>query len=50
MINALIDLRKAFDTVSHDILKKKLHKFGFHEKIINWLENYLHNRKQRCNG
>ena len=47
-IAAFIDLRKAFDTVSHDILGNKLHKFGFHNKIISWLKNYLCNRKQRC--
>ena len=45
---AFVDLRKAFDTVSHDILCKKLYKFGLHNNIVAWLENYLTNRKQRC--
>ena len=45
---AFIDLRKAFDTVSHEILSKKMSKFGLHENIINWLKDYLRNRKQRC--
>ena len=47
-IGAFIDLRKAFDTVSHEILGSKLSKFGFHKNIIAWLSNYLSNRKQRC--
>ena len=47
-IAAFIDLRKAFDTVSHEILSSKLHKFGFHKNIIAWLIDYLSNRKQRC--
>ena len=47
-IAAFTDLRKAFDTVSHDILGNKLHTFGFHNNIIAWLKDYLSNRKQRC--
>ena len=43
-----VDLRKAFDTVSHDILAKKLCKFGFHDNIVKWLIDYLNNRQQRC--
>ena len=45
---AFVDLRKAFDTVSHDILGKKLDKFGFSKKLIKWFKNYLTNRQQRC--
>ena len=45
---AFIDLRKAFDTVSHDILAKKMTKFGLHDNIINWLKDYLTKRQQRC--
>ena len=37
---AFIDLRKAFDTVSHDILGKKLHTFGFHKNSISWLKGW----------
>ena len=47
-IAAFIDLRKAFNTVSHEILGKKLHKFGFHKNIIAWLIDYLLHRTQRC--
>ena len=47
-IASFIDLRKAFDTVSHDILKQKILKFGFSENITDWISNYLSNRQQRC--
>ena len=45
---AFVDLRKAFDTVSHNILGKKIGKFGFNINLINWFKNYLTNRQQRC--
>ena len=45
---AFVDLRKAFDTVSHEILGKTLGKFGLNKTIIKWLQNYLTNRQQRC--
>ena len=42
-----IDMAKAFDTVNHSILLKKLSKLGFSGNLIKLLENYLINRKQR---
>ena len=45
---AFVDLRKAFDTVNHEILINKLHDFGLHENTIAWLSNYLTGRKQLC--
>ena len=41
---AFIDLKKAFDTINHDTLIKKLPHFGMNVDIINWLSNYLTNR------
>ena len=37
---------KAFDTVYHEILIKKLQKIGIKGVLLEWLKNYLSNRKQ----
>ena len=41
-----IDLKKAFDTLDHNILLQKLEKYGFRGKILCLLTNYLENRQQ----
>lgn len=41
-----LDLRKAFDTVNHELLLCKLTKFGFHTSTINWIKSYLCDRQQ----
>ena len=41
----LIDIQKAFDTVSHDILLKKMEFIGFSEETTKWFKSYLSNRK-----
>ena len=40
------DLRKAFDTVNHQLLFKKLHKIGIRGTELNWFISYLTGRKQ----
>ena len=48
-IGVFIELSKAFDTVNHDILLKKLELYGIRGKTRKWLGIYLKNRKQYIN-
>ena len=41
----LIDLQKAFDTLDHDVLLKKMECLGFKKPVIKWFKFYLSNRK-----
>ena len=43
-----IDLKKAFDTVDHDILCEKLQIYGVQQRELSWFRSYLSNRKQFC--
>ena len=45
-VAVFIDAMKAFDTVNHQILLKKLKYFGIIEKNYAWIKNYLTGRKQ----
>ena len=40
----LIDLKKAFNTINHEILFKKLKAKGFSEWCITWFQSYLSKR------
>ena len=50
LINGVVflDLKKAFDTVDHDILIKKLEFYGNKNNALRWFISYLSNRKQVC--
>ena len=41
-----LDLAKAFDTVSHQILTDRIQSIGIRGKPLNIISNYLQNRKQ----
>ena len=41
-----VDLKKAFDTVEHDILLAKLEHYDIRDMTNNWFKSYLFNRKQ----
>ena len=46
LLTIFMDFSKAFDTISIDILLKKLHRYGFQTFIYSWLRSYLSGRKQ----
>ena len=45
----LIDLQKAFDTINHDILLRKMASLGFSNHSIMWFQSYLSDRSFRVN-
>ena len=45
----LIDLQKAFHTINHDILLKKLSIIGFSDHTVKWFQSHISNRKFTVN-
>lgn len=45
----LLDYSKAFDTIDHTILCKKLSYFGLDSSTVNFFQSYLENREQKVN-
>ena len=45
-ITVYLDLSKAFDTINHEILLKKLKYYGFGDAPLKWFSSYSHNRQQ----
>ena len=45
-VGVFIDLKKAFDTIDHNLLLRKLHFYGVRGIVFTWLESYLQDRQQ----
>ena len=49
MSTVLLDIKKAFDTIDHEILQQKLEYYDVGEEELRFFKSYLTNRKQCCN-
>ena len=44
---AMIDFRKAFDLVDHELLLRKLRIYKFSESSLSWFKSYIDNRTKQ---
>jgi hypothetical protein len=49
----LLDLKKAFDTINHDIFVRKLELYGINDSALTMIQSYLSHQTEmptrRCN-
>ena len=47
VVTVYLDIKKAFDSIPHKRLLLKLKSYGIEGKILDWIKDFLNERKQR---
>lgn len=45
-VGVFLDFSKAFDTINHRLLMKKMERYGFRGLVSTWVQSYIEDRKQ----